>query len=235
MSVTVNDIIKQSLKAIAVLDPKESPSPSITTDGLNMVNDILEEWTISKVLSNALTQESFSLVAGQASYTIGVGGNFNTSRPVNITQAYITDSNNNDSPMQIITYDQYNDISDKTTQSDNPYYLYYSPSYPLGTIYLYSTPSSADTIHLTSWKNFGSYATINTVVSLPPGYKKYLIYKLAIEWCPHFGKQLPIDVLRTYEQIKKTVEDLNRKNNIPGFNSDLTSGKFNSDRSWMFQ
>ena len=62
-------------------------------------------------------REQFPLVSGQNPYTIGYGGDFNTSRPMKIIDAYLLLNNGSipvSYPMQVLGYDDYNAVRLKT-------------------------------------------------------------------------------------------------------------------------
>lgn len=206
---TAQDIINSSLRLIRVLEDGETPDASQSTDALNVLNDMLEEWTITKYLTPQYLTENFDLVAGQSSYTIGDSANFNTTRPVRIEAAYIRDGSN-DYPVKLVNYDEWNKITDKSTSTNLPRVMYYDTSFANGTINLYPEPSDSTVdLYITSWKPFATVSTLLSTVSLPPGYSKAIRYNLALDLAPEYGMTVDAALMRQAENTKAALKTLN--------------------------
>jgi len=139
-------------------------------DGRLQINGIIDSWNTSKLKSFALNDASFTLVPGQNKYTIGPGGDFDTTRPVRIEYMFVRDPGGQDLDYRVtqLQYDAYKSIHQKNIQSYWPTYYYYSPLFPIGTLEVYPTPSKSYTLHITDWQQFGAYTSTADVVSLPP-------------------------------------------------------------------
>lgn len=141
---TAADIIKLSLKDIGVLDENETPSASLMSDSMATLNQMLSLWTIENVYIYAKQTISFP-ATGAMSYTIGNGGIINVPTPNKIDSA-IYRVGDVDRDIRILhTFDEYLEIPLKIS-SGYPDDLYFNPSYPLGTIYLYPVPSTGTVI-----------------------------------------------------------------------------------------
>jgi hypothetical protein len=68
------DIISRSLKDIGALEAGESPSAVAAQDALDMMNDLLAEWSNENMLVFYKTEIVFPVVQNQIQYTIGPGG-----------------------------------------------------------------------------------------------------------------------------------------------------------------
>ena len=165
-------------------------SPSDTGHGLDLLNDMIEEWAGESLLIYEQTEESFSLTVDKTSYTIGTGGDFDTTRPEEILGgAFIRDSSNYDHPVAVISIGQYRAINDKA-MSGRPFQLAYNPTYSLGTIYVFYAPNDTEALHLRMLKKFNTFAGLATELSLPPGYNNALIFNLAVNLAPDYGKKV---------------------------------------------
>src|SRR5437899_10439831 len=51
------------------------------TEYLSVLNSMLDSWRIDKLLVYRILENTFNLVVGFDTYTIGTGGNFNIERP----------------------------------------------------------------------------------------------------------------------------------------------------------
>ena len=148
------------------------------------LNTFIESEQTKRLMCYSVTQESFALTASTATYTIGVGGAFNTARPTKIVDpCFIRDSANLDTPVTIVYSEQYGRIVQKTVGYTYPTYLYYDMNYSAtstGTISLYPSPSGSLTLFINSWKQLQNFASVSTQVLLPPGYQLFIESNFAI-------------------------------------------------------
>ena len=131
----------------------------------------------------AETFETFNLTAGDGTYTIGVGGDFNTIAPKRIVSAYVTNGSI-DYPLYIIDSKQYSEIPFKADDGI-PECLYYNNNYPLGTIKLYPLPIG-DTLTINSEKAITSFTNLDTEFSMPAEYQMAIVYNLAVMIAPEY-------------------------------------------------
>lgn len=77
-STTALDLITGALRNINSLEAGEVPNANDSNDALQILNDMLESWTIEKLFVFSSTENKYILVPGQYQYTIGnpVGGTF---------------------------------------------------------------------------------------------------------------------------------------------------------------
>lgn len=190
---TALEIITGAAKLIGVVFKSETLDSDEANDGLISLNDMLDSWSNEDLITYALTTESFSLT-GASSYTIGVGGDFNTSRPIDINNAIVRISNI-DYSMQIIPQETYQQIPFKSIQTQIPSFLTYDNGYPLGTIKMYTVPLGGGTLIMQMNKPLSTLTTLTTDVSFPPGWKRALRYNLAIEMAAEYGVQVPEQVV----------------------------------------
>lgn len=184
---TARDIIKKALMKIGALVKSENPSADEANDGLLSLNAMISSWSNDSLVLYARTLESFTLSGGTATYTMGTGGAFSTTRPIDILDAYIRFSNV-DYPVNIITDEAYASVSFKSL-TGMPQYLNFDGAYPLATVKLYPVPSSAYTLYLLSEKAITQFTTLDTVMSLPDGWERALVYNLALELAPEYAQK----------------------------------------------
>ena len=187
---TAADIIKGAYADLGKKATGQTLPEYLVTDGLSVLNDMIDSFSNDNFMIYEEKEESFDLVASQASYSIGDGADFDTVRPQEILKGTFIrdDGGSDDYSVKPIALDQYRSIPDKT-QVGLPFWLSYNPTYPNGTIYLYYTPdASTRNLHLRSLKELTSFAATTTIVTLPPGYKLLLRSNLAIHLGPRNGK-----------------------------------------------
>lgn len=193
MSRTASSIILGALRLLKVKEAGEALSAdgSELEDGLIALNDLLDEWSTQGYMQTNKVQLTTTLVPGQSTYTYGSGGD-NSTRPVRITKAWIRDSNNLDFPLDIVSNDVYNDIFNKTLQSDWAGCVYFREEYPLTVANIYPVPNTAYTLYVESWATLGTITLGSDTVDLAPGYISALMYNLAIQISPEYKDPSPI-------------------------------------------
>jgi len=226
---TALQIITKAMQKVGVLVKSESPSADESADALDMLNDILASWSNDSIFIISRVTESFTLAAGTSSYTIGASQTFNTTRPIYIVEAHIR-QNNTDYPVSIEDDEIYQRVTDKTLQSI-PYMLNYSNGFPTGTIKLYPSPAEAYTLFITSEKELTSFALADTV-SLPPGWKKALIYNLAVELAPEYGQNVDPVILKIANDSKGAITQAIMKNRTMDMQPSLNVGRFSVYRGY---
>jgi hypothetical protein len=97
MTVVVSTMILNSLIANGEKTIGGSLTTAEQTYYLGKLNAMVESWSLDRRMCYSVKQENFSLTASTGTYTIGVGGTFNTARPTKILNAFIRDSANADS------------------------------------------------------------------------------------------------------------------------------------------
>lgn len=225
---TARDLIKNSLRLIGALSTGETPSADEAQDGLLALNNLIDSWSNEKLIIHQFVREEFTLTPGTQSYTLGASGVFVTSRPIKIESASleIQGSIPYEVPMEIIDYDEWSRISDKALQSSIPTKLYVEGSFPNSTIYLWPVPSTAEKVVLYSRKPLASLATIDSQILLPPGYQRALVYNLAIEIAPEYGKEPLSTVVMIAQEAKENIKRTNIQSYVMGFDNALASRNY---------
>lgn len=213
---TVQDLIKSSLRKLGVIASGETPSTTELADALTALQSMLRSWASKQINIYATTDESVTLTGSQASYSWGTSGNITTARPSEVLSAYVRDSNNYDAYLDIIDKKQYDSTSNKAT-TGRPSYLYYKPSYPLGYIYLYPAPDISYTLYINSIKPFtetASFDAITSTFNFPPNYEEPIIYNLAVRLAPEFGKTISQELAAIASASYDTLINLNSNNQV---------------------
>jgi len=198
-SQTARSLIARSLRELGALAVGETPTADEASDALTTLNELLEAWSLERLMVYHIAEVTKALTASTASYTIGSGGSINTARPLRIENAVLRDANTLDIPVRLLTRQEYAGIALKQTTSTYPYWLYYDNHYNAsgyGTITLWPVPSTSDkTLHLWLWQPLSSVATLDTTIDLPPGYTRALRSNLALELAAEYGREVPTTLL----------------------------------------
>ena len=229
---TISELCAASVRLLRGIDTGASLGTNELSDAVQALNMWLDSLSTEPNAIYVVTRESFDLVAGDNEYTIGTGGDFNTTRPVRILQAFVRIGTTDYSvkPMNVLNYAA---IPQKSI-SGTPRRLYYAPEYPLGKILLdYGPTSSTDDLHIYSHKAFPSYATDGSdTIALPPGYERMMKYNLAVELCPEYkGASVPALVMKTAQDSLDNIKAVNRTP-IPELNTEFISGTARTGRTF---
>lgn len=227
---TATTILQRALQAIGNVGTGETPSSDDMDTAFQALNDMLDSWSTDKLYVFETLEENFPLVSGTASYTIGDGGDFDTTRPIKIDKAYVRLSGI-DYDLEIINGSAYADIPQKTSIVTIPEFLWYNPTLPLGTIKFDPVPQASLTLFIQTSKQLTQFATQATNVTLAPGYAEAIRYSLM----PRLAAEGLGEV--TQEQItmaQSSVERIKTNNSrIPVLKNEFYTGsRFNIFRGF---
>ena len=83
--------------------------------------------------------------------------------------------------------------------------LNYDGAYPSGTIRIYPYPLAGMTLELWVWQQFTEITDFTLELAFPPGYRKAILYNLAIDLAPKFGRPLDPTVKLIADQCKAAL------------------------------
>lgn len=210
MSTSAYDIIVRALRLNGIIGSLDTPDAQDANDAFNSLNMMLEQWSIEDLMCYQFDNNIFNTVINQASYTIGESGcDWTAVRPNEITSAFVR-VGQIDYPLQIMSNEEYYGVSMKTLQSV-PRGLYYQPEFPKGLVFLYPVPQIVYPIGITNTLQFTAFTGLDQTVSLPPGYLKALIWNLAVEIAPEYGKQIEPITLKKAIEAKAIIKSKNTK------------------------
>lgn len=208
---TAIGLITRAMRLARVIGKGEAPDDDEAADGLVALNSMMDSFSIERLNVYYIVEETLTLVAGTATYTMGSGGDLNTTRPTRIEDSCFIRYTNTDTPLELLNFEGYAAIVDKTTQSNIPCYLFVDMQNPLVSLTFWPVPSSTTAVpHIFSWKQLQQFSTLTDVLALPPGYEEMIAYNLAVRWAgPEFGQDIPPSVERMAIQSKASIKRIN--------------------------
>lgn len=207
----VADIIYAGYRIAGILaEAGRGYSASERDDGLDVLNAMVDTWKSERLMVYAILRSVFNLIASKATYSIGESGtpDIAVERPERIEHAgYIntTPTPNVETPLHILTPQEWAAVSSKAMTCTIPGSLYYQPTVPNGTLTPWPKPTSAGQIALYTWQTVNRFATASDPasdpVTLAPAYQEAMEYNLAIRLAARFPErqklsQLSIDLAR---------------------------------------
>jgi hypothetical protein len=222
------DIIKDALQDLGKLSAGQSPSTEDNADALRRLNKILDLWSTTSLLIPFRTQVIHTL-DGSESYTIGSGGDIDTTRPTTIESAFVT--------LQDSDYDLY--VSRDRREYDAifrkeivgiPRFLYYEPEIPLGRVFIYYVGDATYTLTMSTRGVLTTFPDTTTEVFLAPGYESALEYNLAVACAPMYEMEPPASVVALSIDSTAKIKRLNRQSPVMEYGAGIprgTNGRFN--------
>lgn len=214
VTTTARDLIRNAMLEIGAVATGEAASADEASDGLVVLNRMLASWSTESLFIYSNAPETFPLVNGQQVYTMGPSGNFNTTRPLRIQRISLqltANSQVTELPVEMVNLEQWANIVIKAVTSPIALRCWASNTYPLETLNFWPVPSAVNNIVIYSDKLITSFATINDVVSLPPGYEEAVHYSLAMRLAPQYGKQASAETIAFADKAIANIKRLNIK------------------------
>lgn len=212
---TALDIITDALTDLSVLADGETPSAALSSHALRTLNRLLNQYGSERLTMHSETRTETAIVASQASYTVGSGGNINITRPADFLDVRYQDTSttpDTEYPLHKLTDQEYRAEAFKDDTQTIPEAWYYNPTYPTGTLYLLPIPTGT-TLQVVTYHRapVSEFAATSTSVSLPPGWERALVKNLALELSPSFGRPpAPLLVFQARESLA-AVKRANRR------------------------
>lgn len=208
---TARNIIKDALRKIQILGKGSSLDASEADDALQTLNDMLATWSAEGDMIFTETKETFSLSSSE-SHTIGAGADFDTTRPLYISAAFVSQGDI-DYSLEEIDNQSYASITQKDL-GNIPEVFYYDAGYPTATIYLYPKPTSVSSITLYSFKPLSTFSDLDTVFAMPAEYRTALVHNLAVWIAPEYEREASPTIQRIAADAKDAVMAQNKRNEM---------------------
>ncbi len=231
---TVRTLITQSLKDLGAIAVGETPTADEAQDAFEALKQMCSTWQTEALVTYAKNQQVFTFpIAGQRSYTIGPTGDLVSTRPVRIDAAYNRDSNNNDYELYVAKdFTDYSQLITKAVSAQIQTIVYYDPTFPNGTLYMWPTPSDLSyRLVLWTWTSVTEFATLDDVIALPPGYERALRSNLAVELSPRYGRDVMDALAKTANESKAQIKRTNMT--IPTMRFELGIGQRGSNFNYL--
>jgi hypothetical protein len=204
---SVAKLIAQALKDIGALGVGETPTADEQSDSFDLLKQMLGLWQIDGLMIYASSEIVFAATGAQT-YTIGPGGDVDTTRPTEIVSAFWRDGGI-DYPVEVLTSkEDYDRICMKTLGSI-PEAIYFDPTYPLGSLYVYPQPSTGE-LHLNVRAPLPEYASVTEDLNVPKEYELAIRYSLCELLAPAFERPLRPDLAALAKRARKLI----KRNNV---------------------
>lgn len=195
------DLITDALQKIGALASGESPSTQERDDAFDRIKDIIEAWNAEPdlIVKQTVTDLAF---AGTASAALGT-------RPLLILAATAIYNGVVTVPVEVCTPTRWAEIAlDRAGTATFPKGCICDYGYASATIYV--GPKFTGTLQIVQLlPGFTEPSAVGDTVTLPPGYRKALMYALAVELAPEYDRPVPAVVAETAVSSKAALQRLN--------------------------
>jgi len=195
---SANDFAAAALKLLGVIDPTEDPSAEDGETAFDVLNRWVDGLGTQRRTIYFLARTTLTLVSGTASYTIGTGGTINIVRPLWIDHAGLILDTGATTPVEtsirVFSDDEYEAWPQKTFQSTYAQGIWYDHNWSagLGRVYPLPIPNVGTTqLVLYTPTALTEFADQSTVYTFPPGYRRAIVYNLAMELSAHYPGATP--------------------------------------------
>jgi len=213
--VTVADLIRRAFKTMGVLAAEETPSAAEQADALDTLNALLASWEGERLVLFATLQIAFTFTPNHSPHTIGVGGDFDTTRPSRIDRASAMPGDGMtgaEFPIRLISDAEWQNLQGKMS-GGMPALLWVETTYPLMKLHFNPIPNATDTLILYTWHQLGRFTSASADFDFPAGYARALAFNLAKELAPEYGVSLSAEAVAIAEESKSTLKRLNERQN----------------------
>ena len=222
---TGDTIVKKMLQKAGVITKQEEPTADESSDGIDLINGMLASWSNESLSTYYRPLESFTVTVGQATYTIGSGGDFDTVRPIEIISMYMRRGAIDYSMESLSDRNLDLAISTKNTRAITDFWNY-NPNTPLGTVTLYPVPATADTLFIRSEKPLTAI-TASGDVDFPAGWEHAIIHNGAVLVGPEYGLEVSPAIQKEATRSKAAIQRTIAKNKDMDVRPMMSGGEFN--------
>ena len=229
---TTRTLIKGALRLINVISTNEEPTADDVDVSLKALNTLIDSLGNDILNIFTFTPYRFLLVSGQQTYKLGpaldeagnaTGADWVTERPMRIEQAKVLlyPSVNGTTitltpgtlvlPLRDLTMSEFAGLRLRELPNQWPTGFYDSGSYPCRDISVWPVPTQQNAIELWLWDPLMVYNNLDAQLNLPPGYERYLRFKLAVEMAPEFGKELSQTIITSMQEAEANIKRINQQ------------------------
>jgi hypothetical protein len=218
---TAGDIIADAALAAGIGDQYNALDAASAAVGLRTLNRLLDSWSNENLIVFNRSEDNFAMTPGQATYSTSLL----TGRPIDITHVFVR-MNGVDYPCELIGSEDYARIGYKTT-AGLPAKVYFNSGMPQGSLTFFPVPSTNYTCFVGYRSPLANLASLQTALSLPPGYETALVYGVATMLCPLFGVDPSNTCIFHAKSAKEKIKPANESLNEVQLGVPLGRGLFN--------
>lgn len=211
---------------IGAIGAGETPSGDDSAMVLDRFNSLIDSLGGEQMFAYTTTTTTATLTAGDSQLTIGTGLEINVARPVSILPQSFTRVNGIDYPLLPVSQAEFNNVAIKSLTSFAPAICYYGGQASSGTVDFWPVTDASVTVYIVTPTRLSENTVLATELVIPPGYRRYFEYAVAVEIWPHFfpEKNIPPMIPAMAASAKRAIRTMNYT--VPQLNMEkITSGR----------
>lgn len=215
-----NLIVTDALQKLGVYAPGEIISDADASRGLQLLNDMIDQWSDDSIFLYQLTTIAASLVNATNSYTVGSGATINTPRPLRavmgpaiatVTNSGVTTNVNSISALEWNALYAAPGLTGASGLTGVPLFMFYDPQFPWGVLNVAPTPNASMTLNFSGLYGFTAFPLLSTTFVMSEGQELALVTNLAVLYNTYFGVGPPSPELMAEAQHTKTLLTLTNR------------------------
>jgi hypothetical protein len=190
MSITAKRLFYGAYRAARLVNLEQTIlGPDQEEEARETYNRMVDAMSADGLTISHVSRETFAVASGSGDYTIGPGGDWDTTWPDRIERAGIIVSSGSGYPaerkLNQLTIDQWQAWTFKTQPNNWPWSYFYERAFPLGIVHLLYVPNNATSVilylehPLSAIAVAADYATVT--LEFQPGYQEMLETNLAVQ------------------------------------------------------
>lgn len=209
-TITAQALIGGALDLVGAKAANETLGATDGIDGLRRLNAMVGRWRTQNLLVQTIARIEHPITANDGSYTIGATGNVAITRPLALDDVRLLTSDDVETPLDCLTQQRYNAITDKTQTGSIPTAYFYQPTLPTGTLSVWPVPTD-DTYSLAIYypAYLSTFAALTTEYTVTAGTTEALEYNLAVRLATPYGKPIPPEVAAIAQNALADLKRLN--------------------------
>lgn len=228
-TVYARDLIEESLRIVGAIAIGEAPSAAEAQAALRTLNTMLDLWDSQSLMIYHNKRELFPYTAGVATYTFGPSGDWTIPTSDEIVAMSAIYGSTVELPVSLLSLGEWQQQVVKSTTSAVPLSAYVETDYPDKTVTLWPVPTGSGQVVVYHPVQLSSIDSLDTVISLPQGYREAIVQSLAIRLAVQYGRQVdPV----TAELASVAIASIKRANIKPTFAKTDRQLRAMSGRGW---
>jgi hypothetical protein len=204
---TVSEFIHSSMRLIGAIAAAETLETNELNDALVTANQLLSSFNTEGASLVARKRLTMSVSATNGPFTL-------SERPVRIEAASVA-SGGIDSQLEIVDSVGWEATPEKLAQSVYVRKLYCDYGYPSAAVYIAPVPRLGGQLEMWIYVPLTQFASLSTVIDLPPGYEMALRYNLAVALLPEYPRsEVDPTLLQQAQNYKAAIVQLNAQNHM---------------------
>jgi hypothetical protein len=215
-------MLNAAAKALGKLRAGGGLCPSELADGLIVLNNLVDYWTTRKAFVYTTRMDEYAFTGkaapdavNPAVYTIGPSGaDFTAARPTRIERANIVLNDVTPGvfyPLEILDVDQWAAITVEQLPVTLPSKMYCDYAVPNANLYFWGQPTEPYLLQLLTWQQIAAFASLATVIVVPPGYYAAFLYSLAELVGPQWNAAVPQAVVVMARNARAGIQGMNSR------------------------